>query len=614
MTDAMEKNYTGDEIKAAVKDALRAELTEELRAELREEIKDELRETYFKEKSFMSGLMENKKKIFGGLAIGAVAIIFVSFLINMLVNDGWKVVNDGYKYYEHGKVASGYREIDGIEYIFNEDNMLYEGFVSYNGITYYQDFLTGVYKNESEIDGVKYNFAADGSLTIGTVIRDDGTYLYDMQGYSVTGLTLINEDYYFANDEGLIVFGWQHLDGHTYYFDEETGIMSVGLSEIDGKLYYFNADGELQTGFVAFDEGTKYFLPGGGYVTGKYSIKDKSYLFDEDGYMLTGFMNLDGKDYYYSEADGTMFRGWMLADDKYSYYDTDGSKVYGWFVLESKKYYFDENGYMLTGWQTLEDSERYFDETGAMAYGARMIGGSLYLFDGSGRLVTGDGWYVLNGSRYYRIGDGKIATGFKDIDGATYYFSSTGGMSVGMTKINGNLYYFYGDGTMARNTKIDKFNVDENGIMTNPFATITNENLDAYIEVLLDTYGRDMYSIYLYCRNNFYYKYRDKSDVNSMACRMINNGCGACWDYAALCYKMLKAAGYNCQIVVGKGAYYAEHNWIIIEVSPGVWRHMDPERTHMWVYLKTDAELDALDGSARGIRYQWPKENYPKAE
>mgnify|MGYP003298064394 CR=1 FL=1 len=68
---------------------------------------------------------------------------------------------------------------------------------------------------------------------------------------------------------------------------------------------------------------------------------------------------------------------------------------------------------------------------------------------------------------------------------------------------------------------------------------VTAANLDAYLLDIMSKYGSDPQSIFNYCRQ-FPYKYRPKQDVTSMACRMLNYKSGACWDYAALCYKMLR--------------------------------------------------------------------------
>ncbi len=126
--------------------------------------------------------------------------------------------------------------------------------------------------------------------------------------------------------------------------------------------------------------------------------------------------------------------------------------------------------------------------------------------------------------------------------------------------------------------------------------------------------GSGLRDIYEYIRDNYTYFYRDKADLTTMACRMFNTGSGACWDYAAITYLMLDRAGYNCQIVVGKGYYASEHNWVIIEVEPGVWRHMDTERTGIEAYLVTDDVLDSWNMQWDGVRYEWNKSDYPSAK
>jgi hypothetical protein len=99
-----------------------------------------------------------------------------------------------------------------------------------------------------------------------------------------------------------------------------------------------------------------------------------------------------------------------------------------------------------------------------------------------------------------------------------------------------------------------------------------------------------------------------------MAIRMFNTGKGACWDYAAIMKLMLDAAGYNSVIVVGKGAIYSEHNWLLVEVSDGVWRHYDPERQRLDVNGWTDEKLSSYNWYTRGTRYEWNKDDYPAAE
>ncbi|MDO4318253.1 MAG: transglutaminase-like domain-containing protein, partial [Lachnospiraceae bacterium] len=142
---------------------------------------------------------------------------------------------------------------------------------------------------------------------------------------------------------------------------------------------------------------------------------------------------------------------------------------------------------------------------------------------------------------------------------------------------------------------------------------VTADNLDEYLETLLDKHGRSLRAIYDYVHDGFTFRSTVKSDVTTMACRILNTGSGSCWDYAALTSLLLKKAGYNCQIIVGVGAVASEHNWVIVEVEPGVWRHMDTQHTKE-TFLLTDEELEARNGKSPYVNYEWDKSKYPKAE
>ena len=138
-------------------------------------------------------------------------------------------------------------------------------------------------------------------------------------------------------------------------------------------------------------------------------------------------------------------------------------------------------------------------------------------------------------------------------------------------------------------------------------------DVDEYLESLLDKHGRSLRAIYDYVHDGFTFRSTVKTDVTTMACRILNTGSGSCWDYAALTSLLLKKAGYNCQIIVGVGAIASEHNWVIVEVESGVWRHMDTQHTKE-TFLLTDEELEARNGKSPYVNYEWDKSKYPKAE
>lgn len=82
---------------------------------------------------------------------------------------------------------------------------------------------------------------------------------------------------------------------------------------------------------------------------------------------------------------------------------------------------------------------------------------------------TAQGWTKNDSNQWMFFKDGKALTGWKDIgaNGNTkrYYFDAYGVMAAGKwLEIDGKWYYFYADGTFAKSTKIDSYEVDENGV------------------------------------------------------------------------------------------------------------------------------------------------------
>ncbi len=79
---------------------------------------------------------------------------------------------------------------------------------------------------------------------------------------------------------------------------------------------------------------------------------------------------------------------------------------------------------------------------------------------------TARGWSQNDAGQWQYIGEnGKAVTGWLTDGNAKYYFLSNGIMvSVKWLEIDGKWYYFYADGALAKNTKIDGYEVDENGV------------------------------------------------------------------------------------------------------------------------------------------------------
>jgi Leucine-rich repeat (LRR) protein len=119
-------------------------------------------------------------------------------------------------------------------------------------------------------------------------------------------------------------------------------------------------------------------------------------------------------------------QGWTLNDaGQYLYYQ-DGRALPGIQTIDGVKYIFNSNGVLQTGWVKDDDNWRFYS--------------------GKTMLV---GWWDLGAN-----GNNK-----------TYYFAKDGLMVSGKwLEIDGKWYYFNTDGSLTRSTKIDGYEVDENGV------------------------------------------------------------------------------------------------------------------------------------------------------
>ena len=91
------------------------------------------------------------------------------------------------------------------------------------------------------------------------------------------------------------------------------------------------------------------------------------------------------------------------------------------------------------------------------------IRGKWYYFDANSYMMTG--WIQVGGPWYYMGQDGVMQTGWIQVDGATYYLKEDGAMATGWVQYTPSTwYYFYDNGSMAVNTVIDGYVVNEKGI------------------------------------------------------------------------------------------------------------------------------------------------------
>ena len=399
---------------------------------------------------------------------------------------------------EHDEDTSknGICDGDGSRFYYIDGVKVGEGLIMVDGSYYYARTSTAeIVRNRSywvtKTNGLPikegtYKFDADGRMIINGFVEYNGfTYYYD-NGKLAKGFTKIGEDYYIFNaysgkmykDANMWVGDNQYgIEGGMYYFDE-TGKMVLpdvengekrivekdgklylmidkslapeGLYEVDGEYYYAQTNGLLAVDKAIY--ATTELLDGTGW-----------YRFGADGKLIkNGFADCGGFTFYFT--DGKRAKGFTKIGEDYYIFNAYSGKMYKdanmWvgdnqYGIEGGMYYFDETGKMVL--PDVENGEKRIVEKDGKLYlmidkslapeGLYEVDGEYYYAQTNGLLAVDKAIYatteLLDGTGWYRFGaDGKlIKNGFADCGGFTFYFTD-GIRAKGFTKIGEDYYIF----------------------------------------------------------------------------------------------------------------------------------------------------------------------------
>jgi len=125
----------------------------------------------------------------------------------------------------------------------------------------------------------------------------------------------------------------------------------------------------------------------------------------------------------------------------------DPNTAQGWVLNDAGQYLYYKGSKVLIGTQTIDDVKYVFNSNGVLQTGWVKDGGDDWRFYSGKTMLVG--WWDLG------------ANGNKK----TYYFAKDGLMVSGKwLELDGKWHYFNTDGSLARSTKIDGYEVDENGV------------------------------------------------------------------------------------------------------------------------------------------------------
>ena len=330
-----------------------------------------------------------------------------------------------------------------------------------------------------KVDDKVYSFDDMGISTEVTpknqFIRDDfwNWYYYDADGKLLTGRQTIDGIQLYFDKNGKQAKGTLvDIDGDTYYFDKDSGALWTNRTiELGGVTYTIDEEGHvtssLRNTFVQDKDGDWTYLKDKGQLaTGWQTINGVQLYFDGSGKQIKGKRILiDGKYYYFSENNGELLRNAFYPYNYYSklYFGNDGAQVFGWYTLDGHRVYFKEDG--------LQAKEELL-----------LIDGNYYYFNQDGQLLV-DGPAKSFSIIYLADSEGKLLTGWREIDGKTYYLDPSNQYRyVNTTKtIDGKTYLFGSYTELLRNDTNYSYASDENGIIRTGFYR-TDEGYLCYLE------------------------------------------------------------------------------------------------------------------------------------
>lgn len=199
------------------------------------------------------------------------------------------ITDNGKTYYLKSDTyaCTGWLGLNGDRYLFNSEGELQTGLVRDGGRLYYLDPENGgkMATGWKTIDGLDYYFTSSGAAATGWVNRNGARHYFRSDGTPMQGWILDNGKDHFIH-RGKMCTGWLALNGQKFYLGED-GAARKYWQFMDGHWYYFYGSCAMARGWSYQKIGTFYLDPETGYMaTGTVEIDGETYEFDQDGRLL----------------------------------------------------------------------------------------------------------------------------------------------------------------------------------------------------------------------------------------------------------------------------------------------------------------------------------------
>ena len=271
-----------------------------------------------------------------------------------------------------GAMQTGWQTVKGKTYLLGGNGIMQTGWQKMDGKWYYLSPATGILQTGwRQIDGKWYylNKRADDTGVMlksqyigGYWLNADGTCTYkpvaswvkewkyqDTSGYCVRNqIVYINQKRYLFDTNGYMVTGWKKLDGNWLYFGEN-GYPVTGWKDVAGKRYYFDRNGKMLTGWQKINK-KWYYLDESKSALGEMlrSQYIDGWRLDESGILQPLRKTSDATIYgpaasWVKDEKGWRYKvvfGWGSVDGYSFNYLTDVT-----VLIDRKAYTFDSEGY-----------------------------------------------------------------------------------------------------------------------------------------------------------------------------------------------------------------------------------------------------------------------------
>lgn len=300
----------------------------------------------------------------------------------------------------------------------------------------------------------------EGKMVHDVMLQIGGaTYGFSSSGAMLVGWHLDASAWRYFSGSGAMAKGWLLDGGRWYWLDPADGSMATGLNDCNGTPYIFNGSGAMISSQWALVDNNWYYADSNGLPHGGWLLLGNSwyYLDEVSGAMRTGEYTVDNTRYYSFDSGAMASSCWINLSDGVSWANSSGalseplptssdgspvvadrvgsSSLPGVIHIGDAVFYADANGAVnvASGWIMSKDAS---DESSNTWYCASSNG------------VLKSGWQYVNGAWYWMDPSTyKMKTGWLNNSGTWYWLQSSGAMFAnGWLKIDGVDYYFNASG------------------------------------------------------------------------------------------------------------------------------------------------------------------------